>query len=449
MANENEGGSPRHWLLVAALLIVYIYAFVDRVILALVVDPIRRDLGASDVQMGLLLGFGFALFFAICGVPAGVLVDRLNRRWMIGAASIFWALMTIACGTAQSVATLFAVRAGVGVAEALVLPAAFSLIQDAVPPRTRGLAFSIFAMSPLIGSTVSLLAGGKLLGFAAVGGFDGWPILSGLAPWRATLIATGLAGLPLSLFMMLAPEPARISTAPHVRGGLFAGILPGMAAALRFMRQNRRVYVPLLVFGAVGSMSNFAASSWTPALVGRAWGLAPQQVGPWLGMILMTCGVGGLAISGVVLNRLATRADIHNYGLIAATGTLIGFVGMGLAPSLPGMLVMDGIGSFFMGTSFSVAAATLSEVTPRPVMGRVTALYFMFQSLFGHAMGPLLVGLGSEHLFEGRFALAHSFALCCGLFGIATIWSVSLLKRRVAARPGQAAFEAVPIPDPI
>lgn len=422
-------GSPRHWLLVVSLLAIYVYAFIDRVILALLVEPIKHDLGVTDVQMGLLLGFAFALFFGLCGVPAGALVDRFNRRATIAVASVFWALMTIACGLSQSVTMLFVARAGVGLAEAFVLPAAFSLIQDAVPARSRAMAFSIFAMAPMIGSMLSLLFGSRLLELAAAGQFAGWPLIEGLADWRTTLVLIGIAGMPLSLLLLLAPEPGRRPGPAGDEGNL----LPGLAAALRYIGEHRRIYIPLLAFATGGAMSNFTMTAWTPALLGRAWDQAPQQIGPLLGLILLTCGVGGLGFSGMVLTRLtAMGRDIRVYGLIAAAGTMAGFVGLGLAPSFGMALALTGFGAFFMGTSYSVGAATLSEVTPGPAMGRVSACYFLVQNLFGAGLGPLLVALGSQHLFSGHFALAYAFALCCGLFGAITIASVLILRQRVA-----------------
>ncbi len=190
----HAGAAPRHWLLVGVLLAVYCYAFIDRVILALLVDPIKRDLGASDLHMGLLLGLGFALFYGFCSFPAGYFVDRLNRRAMIGVASVVWALMTIVCGMSTSIEQLFLGRAGIGIAESVIMPAAFSLIRDAVPLRSRGLAFSVYAMAPIIGSTTSLLGGGFLLRAATAGRFADWPVLGGMEPWQCTMIIVGLLG---------------------------------------------------------------------------------------------------------------------------------------------------------------------------------------------------------------------------------------------------------------
>ena len=429
---DSEGnGSPRHWMLVSALLAISIYAFIDRFVLALLVDPIKQSLGASELQMGLLLGLGFAFFSATAMVPAGHLTDRYNRRAMIGGASVLWALMTIVCGTATSIEQLFAGRAGVGIAEAIIVPASFSLIRDAVPARSRALAFSLYAMGPLIGGAASLMLGGYVFALAEAGSFAKLPFVGGLAPWQCTLVVIGTFGLPLSTVLLLAPEPKR---APVTKGesSPSEGFFKGIAAALGHMRANLGIFVPLTLFVTFGAMANFSKGLWAPTMIGRTWQLSPQDVGPMLGMIVLPCGVGGLLFSGFILNWLTSHGkDIRTYGLIAAVGAAIGMVGMGLAPSLQVALVMTGVASFFLGTSYSVGATTLGQVTPVHLMGRVTAVYFVFQSLLGQALGPFLVAFGSQTLFTGRTALATSFALFCGLFGIGMTAAVVVLRHRL------------------
>lgn len=432
--NDHSSGSPRHWMLVFALLAISIYAFIDRAVLALLVDPIRQDLGASDLEMALLMGFVFAIFSAGFMIPSGHLVDRWNRKAIIGCASVLWALMTIVCGTADTMTQLFVGRAGVGIAESVIAPASFSLIRDAVPGRSRGLAFSLYAMGPLLGGATSLLLGGKILGLAVAGTFADVPFLGGLEPWQATLIAIGSLGVPLSLLLLLAPEPARppAEVGEKTEGD---GFVEGVGAALRHMRGHLGLYVPLILFVTFGAMSNFSKSSWSPALFGRTWQMAPQDVGPMLGVIVLPAGVGGLLVSGFVLNWLTRRGgDIRNYGLIAAALAAAGMVGMGLATTLPMALFMTGLASFFLGTSYSVGASTLGEITPVHLMGKVTAVYFIFQSLLGQALGPFLVAYGSQNMFAGRTALAHSFALWMGLFGAGMVIAVWVLRIRLRGR---------------
>lgn len=435
---NDHAGSPRYWLLVVALLVINTYAFIDRAVLALLVEPIKRDLAMSDVQMGLLLGLSFAIFYSLCSIPASHFIDRHHRRAIIAGASVLWAAMTIVCGTAHTATQLFLGRAGVGLAESVIAPAAFSLIRDAVPGKSRGLAFSLYAMAPLVGGALSLLIGGHILGWAGAGAFSTWPVLGQLAPWQCTLVLVGLCGLPLSLLLLFAPEPIRPAAGaggPIDGGNVFAGL----AVALRQMRAHLGVYAPLVLFVTFGAMANFANSGWTPALLGRTWQLPPQQVGPMMGSILLSCGIAGLLCSGFVLNQLTQRGgDIRNYGLIATIGAAVGMVGIGLAPSLNFALAMVGLSSFFLGTSYAVGATTLSQITPVELMGRVTAVYFLFQSLLGTALGPFLVAFGSQRMFEGRTALAHSFAFWTGLYGLAMVLAVLKLRSGLRARSAPA-----------
>ena len=436
-SGEMTEGSPRYWVLVVVLMVINIYAFIDRMVLALLVEPIKQDLGASDLHMGLLLGLGFGLCYAISAIPAGHIVDRYNRRMIIGLASVLWAASTIVSGTATSIEHLFIGRAGVGIAESVIAPAAFSMIRDGVPTRSRGLAFSLYAMAPLVGGATSLLLGSYVLNLASHGAFNDWPLLGALHPWQCTLIVTGLCGLPLGALLLLAPEPKRAAV-PEGELSSGAGIWEGLGAALLHMRSSMSVYLPLILFVTLGAMSNFAKTSWVPALLGRTWDLAPQQVGPLMGSIVLSCGISGLLFSGFVLNWLTARGgDIRIYGIVATLGAATGMVGIGLATSLPIALVMVGLASFFLGTSHPVGAATLSQITPVRLMGRVTAIYFLFVNLLGQALGPFLVGYGSQGFFTGKTALAHSFALFTGLFGIAMLFSVEVLRRRLRRRSSE------------
>ena len=290
-----------------------------------------------------------------------------------------------------------------------------------------------------------LLIGGYILGLATDGAFSSWPLLGSLQPWQCTLILTGLFGLPLSLLLLLTPEPER----PQDQSGdpLHAeGMLEGLRATLRHMREHIAIYLPLILFVTFGAMSNFAKTAWVPALLGRTWGLAPQEVGPMMGSMVLACGIGGLLFSGFVLNWLTVRGgDIRNYGLIATIGAAIGMVGIGVAPTLTMGLVMVGLSSFFLGTSYSVGATTLGQITPVRLMGRVTAIYFLFVSLLGQALGPFLVGFGSQNMFSGTAALASSFALFNGIFGVAMLVSVVLLRQRLRrTAPAASATPALP-----
>ena len=428
-------GQPGHWRLVISLMLVYSYAFVDRVVISLLVDPIKHDLHASDTQMSLLLGLAFALFYGIFTIPSGHFADRLNRRRLIAFASVGWALMTILCGTATSWTQLFIGRAGVGLMEAVVAPATYSLIRDTVPARSRGLAFSTYAMAPLLGGAASLGGGGLLLRMVTAGVFAGVPILGGLAPWRMTLVIIGLLGLPLSLLLLTFREPPRAQRVDAPKGGMAAGF----ADACRYIARNRALYAPLLLFAVVGAMMSFSYNSWFPTAIGRRFGMTPQQVGPILGSLYLSAGVAGLIFGGVVMNALTRRGySVMSYALVAVVGTALGTSSacLGATPTIA--FACAAFGVVFLGISNPAGATTLSQVTPPNMIGRISAVYLLLQTLLGQTLGPLCVALTGQSLFSGPSSIAHGLAvvqLTCG--AIAAV-CCALVIRHVRTAPSTA-----------
>jgi MFS transporter, Spinster family, sphingosine-1-phosphate transporter len=420
-------GVAGYWRIVLVLTLIYMYAFVDRVILALLVDPVRTSLGASDVQMGLLLGVAFAGLYCLCNVPAGYFADRTNRRQLMAAASVIWALMTILCGTAHSFTQLLIARMGVGIAESVVAPVSFSLIRDAVPSRSRALAFSIYGMAPMIGGAVSLTGGGLLLKAAGNGAFHGVPLLSGLEPWQCTMVILGMLGLPLGLLPFVFREPARLGGSASYEGGILAAI----SSAGRFMIQHRRTYLPLLTFAAFGAMMSFASTAWLPAAMSRHWHLAPKEIGPPMGIMTLIGGIVGLSFGGWIMNRSVRRGGTTlGYGIIGVSGTALGVAVSFAAPTLNLAYVGIQITFLFIGVSYAAGATTLSEVTPLGMMGRVSALYLMVQTLVGQSGGPFIVAFASKTFFEGPADISRSLSVTLAGFAAVCIVSALTLIRR-------------------
>jgi len=424
---DSVAQSPRYWRVVVVLMLIATYSFVDRAVLSLVVEPIRHDLGLSDVQMSLLLGLAFALFYCLCNIPAGYLTDRVDRRKFIAAASVLWALMTVLCGTAQSPAQIFVGRAGVGLAEGVISPASFAMIREVVPARKRAMAFSIFGLAPVLGTGLSLVGGGFLLRFAHAGGFAGLPVLGTLHPWQNTLVMVGLIGLPLSLLLFTFPHPRRESE-PEAASSVMAGL----ATALRHMRLHRRLYLPLLAFSAFSAMQNFAINAWLPAAFGRHWQLGPEQVGPPLGLMTFFGSTMGLLIGGMAMNRaLARGRTVLGIGALAVALTALGLVCAFLAPTVQlafaGLLVCQ----VFIGIAYAAGVTTLAEITPAKVMGRISAIYVLVQMLSGYALGPLVVSLVSQYLLGGAAWLPMALAMVVAVYATTASCAGLLLRRRL------------------
>jgi MFS family permease len=429
-----DDGQPGHWRLVISLMVIYSYAFVDRVVLALLVDPIKNDLHASDGQMSLLLGLAFALFYGLFTLPSGHFVDRLNRRRLIALASIGWALMTIVCGTATTFTQLFIGRAGVGLMEAMVTPAAYSMIRAAVPARSRGLAFSTYALAPVLGGAVSLAGGGLLLRLAVSGAFKGIPLIGDLAPWQATLVIIGLGGLPLSLLLLTFAEPRRDHRASASNDGLFKGL----AEASGYIAKHRSLYAPLIVFAGVGAMMSFSHNAWFPTAFGRRFAMVPQQVGPILGGVYLVTGTAGLLFGGLLMNTLARRGkSVMTYAIVAVAITALGTSAACLSPSSTVAFAFAGLTMFFLGISNPAGATKLSQTTPPNMIGRVSAVYLLFQTLVGQTLGPLSVALVSQRFFTGPSSIGFGLAVVQIACAAIAIICALLLVRHLGHTPAK------------
>ncbi|MBK8990935.1 MAG: MFS transporter [Gammaproteobacteria bacterium] len=211
--------------MLGVLLAAYILSFIDRNVLAILVAPIRQQFEISDFQFSLLHGWAFTLFYIVLGVPIGWLADRFSRRWIIIVGVSFWSLMTALCGFARSFGSLFLVRVGVGVGEATLSPAAYSLMSDYFPPERLRWATSVFAMGITLGTGASYMVGGYLFEFFSTVDLSHIALFADVQPWQATFITVGLAGFVVVALLALVREPPRqrlageAGRAGSVRGG--------------------------------------------------------------------------------------------------------------------------------------------------------------------------------------------------------------------------------------
>ena len=425
----NDPAATRYgWRVVFVLLLVYVYAFVDRTLLALLIDPVRKSLHLSDTQISLLLGMAFAVFYCLCGLPAGYLADRWDRRRLIGAGSVGWSLMTILCGTAGTAGQLLVGRMGVGIAESVISPTCLSLIRDAVPRQSRALAYSVYGMGAPVGVALSLVGGGFLIHAAEQQRFAGLPLIGALQPWQITLIVTGLFGLPLSLLLFTVREPRRHSGGVDPARGL--GVGAALLATARYLGTRRSVYGPLFAFATFAAMINFSALIWLPTALSRHWHLPPAAIGTPLGTITFFSSTAGLAVGGWLMKRLLT----HGRSVLPVGATVVLVSGASIAAAF---LVPDLTLSyaalvphlFVTGVSFAVAATVLSEVTPAAMMGQVGAMFLSVQNIIGQSVGPLLVPALSDGLLGGPSALPGALGLTIVGYAVLAVISIVWLER--------------------
>ncbi|WP_339348274.1 MFS transporter [uncultured Sphingomonas sp.] len=395
-------------VLVAALMVALALSFVDRQILALLVEPIKTDLRISDTTFGVLQGLAFALFYIGFGIPLGRMADRGNRRNLIVVGILLWSVATIACGTAGSFAALFAWRAGVGIGEAALSPAAYSMITDAVPKRRLSLALGAYNMGVYLGSGLALLVGGALLGWLTRNEL-GVAALRDVAPWRLVFVCVGLPGFAMAALLMLLPEPRRTHFEMTHRDDM-----PSPGETARFILGERRLFGGLILGFACHNTALYALLGWVPAFLGRHYHLSTSEVGAALGLSTMLGGGIGLILGGVASDRLfaSGRGDapllvgMTSMAGIAAATLLTVFGGSAQVVTWAFGLVM-----VFVALPIGAAAAALQLVVPNRYRGQVSALYLISISLAGLTIGPIVPPLIGDRIFHDPARIGDALAI--------------------------------------
>jgi MFS family permease len=424
--------SPAYaWYVVAVLLLAYTLSFIDRMILSLLVGPIRADLGISDTQMSLLMGLAFAIFYSALGIPLGWFADRHARRGLIVAGITAWSLMTAGCAFARGYVGLFLARVGVGVGEATLSPGAYSMLGDYFGREKLGRAMAVYSIGVPLGSGIALMAGSVVVKLVTEAPPVALPVIGALAPWRLTFLCIGLPGLLVALLVALTVrEPARLGDAGDARRGDFTRFLRAHPAAIACHFGGMSL-VALVMYGAM---------AWIPQFLHRTYGMPVPQAGLWFGVATAVCGAGGLMLGGWMADRLYRRGfkDAHLRVIrLNAILLLPLFLGMALAPTASLALALM-IAGMLIGTIHGgVAGAALQLITPNRLRARMVALYFLVANLIGLGLGPTAIALVTQVGFGRDDALRYGLAIVTGV-----ALPISALILTAGLRPFARAVEA-------
>ncbi len=418
------------WKAVGVLLILYALSMMDRQIVSLMVGDLKHDLALSDFQISLLQGFSFALLYSVLGLPFGMAVDRLPRRYVIFFGVLLWAGAATACGLAQNFPQLLAARTLVGAGEAALAPAAYSILADMFPKRRLTFALSIYTIGATIGSGASVMLGGVLLHFARNG--VTLPILGEVHAWRFAFLATGAPGLLLAFLIFLIPEPKRGARAAADGRSTWADVFTFISAHWRFFACH------VVGFSCIMGMS-YARMSWAPAFLMRHFGWPVDRVGMVQGSFDLVLGLATFLTTGQLVDWLMRKGvtDAHfRYYVVGSIVALVGGVGGFLAPN---------IYLYFLGMAFTsvplnmaaIAASAIQTVTPANLRGRVSALYLMVVALFAMTVGPSTVGLLTDRVFHDplkvHLSLVTTFAILAPI-ALAAFWlGLAPMRRAVAS----------------
>lgn len=389
-------------VVLAMLLLVYVFNFLDRQILGILAGPIKADLHLSDAQFGAIGGLAFALLYSVLGVPLAVVADRTTRSGVITGALVVWSAFTALCGVATGYGQLFLFRLGVGVGEAGGAAPSYALISDYFPPERRARALAIYSMGVPVGLACGVLLGGYL---------------AQLVDWRSAFLTVGVAGIAIApLFRWLvrdAPRPAA-AAAPKVR--------PGEVFAILF---RKPAFWLLSISGGFSSLCGYGLALWTPSVLIRSYGFDLITTGQFMGSLLLLGGATGVFLGGALADRLGKR-DRGWYAWLPSIAwaiTVPTFAAGLLAPdpwlAWPLLLIPNALNIFWLGP----ISAAVQHMVPARMRATAGGSFLFLNNLLGLGVGPLLMGSISDWLkgSYGTESLRYAAVACLGFYALAAV----------------------------
>ncbi|MGI9341453.1 MAG: spinster family MFS transporter [Gammaproteobacteria bacterium] len=405
---ENWPSPAQGWYAIGILLVAFIFSFIDRTIIALLVEPIKQDLGISDFGIGLLQGLAFAIFYALVGIPIGRMADRYSRRGIIAAGIFLWSLMTAACGLAKSFFGLFLARVGVGVGEAALSPSAFSMISDLFPKDKLGRALSVYQAGAFLGAGIAFLAGGAVIQLLSVAGAVDVPMIGVVKPWQMTFFVVGLPGVLVALLMLTVTEPARRGKMAGHDGAV------SVRQAFDYVKSNRRLFSALFTGFALLAVPITTFMTWVPAYMNRVHDYSRGEAGFTLGLILLIFSPAGVYFGGWLTDQLQKRGYVDatfRVGMLAAVLMLpLAFFATRLSDS---SITVALFCPFVFCASMPIAAAptTLQLLVPNEMRAQLSAGWMLALNLISTTAGPTLVGFVSAYVLQDDAAVGTAVAL--------------------------------------
>lgn len=409
-------GECRAWWAVFVLFLAYTLSYIDRMIISLMVEPLRADLNLSDTQISLLQGLAFAIFYTSMAIPIAALADRRSRTAIVSIGIAFWSAMTAACGLAGSFWQLFLARMGVGVGEATLSPATYSLIADLFPEDKRGRAMAIFSSGVSVGGGLAFIIGGIIIGFATASGGHETP-LGPVRAWQLVFLILGPPGLLLALLALTIPEPRRQATTTTTT-----------PMPLRpFLVREWRTLALLFVGNGISGMITTALLSWAPTFLIRAYGETPAGAGRMLGIGLLILGPIGAIAGGAISDRWTRSGSATASLRVVAIGIALMALFGAAAPLMPGALgasAMFAIALMFGAAAYPPGAVAVQKLAPAPLRARIAALYLFVVTLLSLALAPTAVALLTDRIFGDPALIGRSltsFTAIAGPIGVICI----------------------------
>lgn len=415
----------RAWAMIGVLSALFVVSMVDRFALGLLVEPLKRDLGVSDVQLGLLFGSAFAIFYGAITIPLARLADRGNRLQLIFFAVILWSACTILSGFATSFLMLVLLRIGLAVGEAALTPATYSLIGDALPPNRRTIGGAIFNAFGMAGASGAYMIGSAAISFTHAVQHAGHFV--DFREWQAVFIIIGLPGLVLALILAaVGREPARTAAAHEVGAATFGDVV-------RYARSQGWLYPGLFLGAGCTVLGTNGFLAWTPTYLSRAYGMSIIDAGRVFGSYNFITFIAASIIVPFIGAWIGRRRPdgVILVGVACAALSTIFCVTAVLQPSPSLFLVCTFAGLFFAVGGASNAISSIHMFTPSRMRATLTALMLICLTTIALGVAPPLAGLLSSQFGSGKAALGVGLGLVAAFGGSMAVLLLFAARKRV------------------
>ncbi|HEY5680187.1 MAG TPA: MFS transporter [Pseudomonadales bacterium] len=416
-------GTAAAWYATVILTLAYTFSFVDRQVLNLLVEPIRHDLGLSDTSISFLQGLAFVIPYVLMSVPIGRLVDKFNRILVLIAGVLFWSVATFGCGVAGNYGQLMAARMGVGVGEASLTPAAWSLLADYFPPDKLARPVSFFLMGPYLGAGLALIGGAAVIDWAASIGELSLPVLGSIRAWQFTFMMVALPGVLIAALLAMLPNPQRQREAGDAEPA------PGWSEVMRFMKRHARIYLAVLLGVPFLVVVLYGLQGWVPTILVRVYGWDLASAGRIYGTLALVAGSAGV-LSGPVVGGWLKRRGYADYPLRLATGAAaavaLSMVTLPFQTSGAGALVCIGLASFFVTLPLALMTFVTQTVTPRNMRGVLAGFFVVGTNVIGLGLGPTLVAATTDYVLgdPGKVHVSLMIiSVCVAPVAMLLLWS--------------------------
>lgn len=405
---------------VVVLVTVYVLAFIDRQLLNLLIEPMKRSLTLSDIELSLIQGAAFTASYVLFGPLFGWLADRMARRLILMGCVVAWSVATLACGFSWGFWTLFISRFVVGAAEACVHPAAWSMLADFFPRKSLPRAMSVFLIAPYFGGGLALIFGGVLITFAAIL-TDVLPVPRGVEEWRLVFMVVGAIGIPVACLLLLLREPKR----READGDLDTQQAPTPGEVLRFLWDRRAFYGRFICAMTGIAIVLYALPAWMPALLLRNYSGSIGLVGMHYGTVVLIAGTAGVLLGPSFSRFLEKRGVPSNMLTVVALSSAALFLAALALPWMPtytSALAVAGVMSFFFGLPQAMAATTMQLTTPARMRGMATSIYILILNVVGLGAAPSLVAVLTDSVFKDPHRVGWSLSVVCAVSALIAAW---------------------------